>query len=71
MNLLLDTGLLGQGQRSLSRDPRKDFEQGGFVPAAAAAGHGHAFLVLTLLQQRQREAVQPRQILAQDRKSVV
>ena len=52
------------GQRSLSRDPRQDFEEGGVVPAATAAVHGYAFLILALLQQRQREAVQPRQILS-------
>ena len=54
------------GQRSLSRDPRQDFEEGGVVPAAAAAVHGYTFLILTLLQQRQREAIQPRQILAHE-----
>jgi hypothetical protein len=58
-------GELGtQGQRVLTCCSCKDLEHVFIVPTASSAFHGHAVLVGTLLQQGQREAIQPREVLA-------
>jgi hypothetical protein len=50
---------MGQGQRSLSRCPGKDFHHEVVAPTATAAFHGHTFATGMLLQQRQCEASEP------------
>src|SRR5438105_6103966 len=53
-----------QGQLPLRDDTRKDFHQVILVPAAEAAFHGDAVLAGMLLQERQRQAVEPGEVLA-------
>ena len=53
-----------QGQLVLTLCSSKDLEHVFIVPTARAAFHGHAVLVGMLLQQRQREAIQPGEVLA-------
>ena len=54
-----------QGQLQLSLCTRKDFQQEVVAPAATAALHRGAVIGRMLLQQRQREAVEPGKILAE------
>ena len=56
---------LRQGQRQLNLCPDKDFQHEVFAPAATAAFHGDAVFAGMLLQQRQREPIQPGKVLAQ------
>jgi hypothetical protein len=53
-----------QGQLQLSHYSRKDFHQELVAPTAAAAFHDDAVLARMLLEQRQREAVEPGKVLA-------
>src|SRR4051794_16570632 len=52
-----------QGQRSLNRCSGKDFQQEVLVPAATATFHDQAVATGMLLQQREREAIEPRKVL--------
>ena len=54
-----------QGQRVLTACSGKDLEHVVIVPTASAAFHGHAVFLGMLLQQGQREAIQPGEVLAQ------
>src|SRR5262245_37425658 len=54
-----------QGQRTLTCWSRNDFDQEGVAPAAAPTFHDQALAAGMLLQQRQREPVQPGEVLAQ------
>jgi hypothetical protein len=54
-----------QGQRSLKRCPGYYFQQEVFAPTTRATLHHDATLPQMLLQQRQREPIQPRKILTQ------
>lgn len=54
---------LTQGQLQLTLCSGKDFEQEVVAPAAGAAFHGDAVLLGMLLQERQREAIEPGEIL--------
>lgn len=53
-----------QGQRLLTACSGKDLEHVVIVPTAGAAFHGHAVFLGMLLQQGQREAIQPSEVLA-------
>ena len=53
-----------QGQRVLTACSGKDLEHVVIVPTASAAFHGHAVFLGMLLQQGQREAIQPGEVLA-------
>jgi hypothetical protein len=53
-----------QGQRLLTACSGKDLEHVVIVPTASAAFHGHAVFFGMLLQQGQREAIQPSEVLA-------
>ena len=52
-----------QGQRTLSCFGTKDLHQEVIVPAAHAAFHGETFFARMLLEQRQSEPSEPRQVL--------
>ena len=54
-----------QGRRVLTACSGKDLEHVVIVPTASAAFHGHAVFLGMLLQQGQREAIQPGEVLAQ------
>src|SRR3982751_765852 len=54
-----------QGQRSLNHCSGKDFQQEVLVPAATAPLHGQAVATGMLLQQREREAIEPRKVLTE------
>ena len=54
-----------QGQRVLTACSGKDLEHVVIVPTASATFHGHAVFVGMLLQQGQREAIQPSEVLAE------
>src|SRR5262249_39726962 len=56
-----------QGQRTLNGCSSKDFQHEVLAPTATVALHGHALAAGMLLQKRQREAPQPRKVLAQVR----
>jgi len=53
-----------QGQRVLTLCSGKDLEHVFIVPTTSAAFHGHAVFVEVLLQQGQREAIQPSEVLS-------
>ena len=55
----------GPGPAATKTLPGKDFQQEVFVPAATAAFHGDAVVAGMLLQERQREAVEPGEVLPQ------
>ena len=54
-----------QGGLVLTRCSSKDFEHVFIIPTTGAAFHGHAVFVRMLLQQRQREAIQPGEVLTE------
>ena len=54
-----------QGQRSLNRCSGKDFQHEVIAPTATAAFHGHTVVTGMLLQQRQREAIEPCKVFTQ------
>lgn len=53
-----------QGQRPLWCNPSKDLQQEVVAPAAATSLHGDAILAWMLLEQREREPIQPGKVLA-------
>jgi hypothetical protein len=57
--------LNGQGQRTLTTLSGHDLQQEVVAPAATAALHGLAHLRRMLFEERQREPVQPREVLAE------
>lgn len=60
----LDDQVNPQGQRTLTSCPRHDLQQEVVAPRATAAFSRHAGLGRVLLQQRQREPIQPRHVFA-------
>src|SRR5205085_2634511 len=52
-----------QGQRPLTRFPRKDFQQEVIVPTASVSLADDAVFAGMLLEQRERESIEPRKIL--------
>src|SRR5438093_9042258 len=63
-------GRTTQGQLQLNRCAGNDFQQEVFAPAATAPLHYRALLLIWMLfQQRQREPIQPREVLTHVRPS--
>ena len=59
------SGSIGQGQRPLKRCSDEDFQQEVVAPTATPSLHGEALAAGMLLQQGQRQAIQPGEVLTQ------
>ena len=57
------SGVGRQGQRQLTPVGRKDFEHELWIPATRAAFHGQTAFAGVLLEQGEREAIQPGKVL--------